>query len=143
MSRKLAAVLMLVGSIAAIVLHVLAQPLVSLLFETGNFTAQDTVTVSSIHSVYAFHIPFFLAGMFYVRLLNSLQANWLVMLGAGANLVASLIAYPLLVDYFGVIGVAAGPVVIYATSVTVLALSAEYSLRLRIRHFEQTQRVQT
>jgi len=76
------------------------------LFQHGAFSAQDTAVVSRIQGMCALQIPFYAAGLLYVRMLTAMRRNDLVMISAGINLVLDVVLNLICMKLFGVEGIA-------------------------------------
>jgi putative peptidoglycan lipid II flippase len=114
----------------AVVLMVGSRPLVAVLFEHGNFQAEDTVLVARILLVMAGMIPFYVTGIIGVRALNALRDNRSILRIAGTNLVLNVLGNLVLAPLLGVIGVALTTVMVYSLSF----LQIQFALRSCRRH---------
>jgi putative peptidoglycan lipid II flippase len=107
----------------------LSKPLVSLLFQRGNFTAADVQLVSSIQSMYMLQVPFYTLGILFVRMISSLQVNhvllWNTIIGFTVNVVLNY----LLMSVMGVAGIALSTSLVYAACCTFLATALYRKLR--------------
>jgi len=83
-----------------------SEPLVSLLFQRGAFTTEDTHLVSQVQALFLLQVPFVSAGMLLVRLTSSLHANhwliWSAVIGVTVNVVLNYV----LMQWLGVAGIA-------------------------------------
>ena len=93
------------GALMAAAVVALADPVVSLLFERGSFSAQDRQDVVMLLRWGSLQLPIFLAGLVLVTALASMRAGallmWLAALGFGVKLLMNL----LLVSGFGAVGI--------------------------------------
>ncbi|MDF5718828.1 MAG: lipid II flippase MurJ, partial [Rhizonema sp. NSF051] len=62
-----------------LLLIIFSEPIVRILFQRGSFTDDDTHLVSQVQSFYALQIPFYTANILVVRLISSLQSNYILM----------------------------------------------------------------
>ncbi|MEM7757762.1 MAG: lipid II flippase MurJ [Cyanobacteria bacterium P01_A01_bin.40] len=99
-----------------IVLIITSKLIVQVLFERGSFDVEDTQIVSQIQTLYAFQIPFYIANIFVVRLINSLGVNYFLTWGAGINLLVNISANYAFVQWFGVKGIALSTSCVYLIS---------------------------
>jgi putative peptidoglycan lipid II flippase len=76
------------------------------LFQHGAFSAQDTAVVSRVQAMYALQIPFYAAGLLYVRMLTAMRRNDLVMISAGINLILDIVLNLICIRLLGVAGIA-------------------------------------
>jgi putative peptidoglycan lipid II flippase len=100
----------------AAILFFLSKPLIMVVFERGLFSADDTQLVSSIQSMFAFQIPFYVGGILIVRLISSLRANHILMWGAIINLTTNILFNLLFIALFGLKGIALSTSVVYFIS---------------------------
>jgi putative peptidoglycan lipid II flippase len=83
-----------------------SEPIVQLLFERGSFTAGDTRLVAQIQICYALQIPFYVAAVFIVKLINAMKVNQILMWGSALNLLVNILGNYLFMNYWGVRGIA-------------------------------------
>jgi putative peptidoglycan lipid II flippase len=83
-----------------------SEPIVKLLFERGSFTAGDTRLVAQIQICYALQIPFYVAAVFIVKLINAMKVNQVLMWGSALNLLVNILGNYLFMNYWGVRGIA-------------------------------------
>lgn len=83
-----------------------SQPLVKLLLQRGEFTADDTYVVAQVQACYALQIPFYVAGILIVRAISSLRLNHILMWASGFNLIINIGLNYLFLQLFGVKGIA-------------------------------------
>lgn len=91
----------------------LSEPMVALLFQRGNFTAEDTVAVSWVQQMYLLQIPFHSLSLLYVRMVSSLKGNHLVMWGAALGFCVNLALDFALIGPMGVAGLALSTSLVY------------------------------
>jgi putative peptidoglycan lipid II flippase len=109
--------LIFITTIPLTVFFIIASKLiVQVLFERGSFTAEDTQLVSQIQILYALQIPFFIAAVFVVRLVNSLGINHILAWGSAINLVANIIGNYVFSNWIGVAGLALSTSCVYLVS---------------------------
>ncbi|HVL02867.1 MAG TPA: lipid II flippase MurJ, partial [Acidimicrobiales bacterium] len=104
------------GTAMAILFALLSRPLVTLAFQRGSFTAEDSAAVATIQAVAVFQLPFYLVGIIAVRLLSATGRNrsllGITLVSAVVNITADLI----FVNLFGLPGIALATVCVYASS---------------------------
>jgi putative peptidoglycan lipid II flippase len=98
------------------VLILLSDLIIKILFQHGAFTAEDTQVVSRLQICFALHIPFYIAGMFLVRLISSMQANQFVMWVAGFSLIINIVLNYTFMKWIGVYGIALSTSFVYIFS---------------------------
>ncbi|MGD9722426.1 MAG: murein biosynthesis integral membrane protein MurJ [Pirellulales bacterium] len=96
-----------IGSLPVVALLVLvSEPLIRLLFERGAFTPETTAAVSRVQVYLALQIPFYVLAMIGARLLAALDANQAVLRIGALNLAINVAGNYLLMQWFGVDGIA-------------------------------------
>ena len=98
------------------VLFFFSEPIIKLLFQRGAFTAQDTQQVAQVQAYYLLQLPFYMLGMLGVRLISALTKNNILMKIAFFNLIINIIGNYLLIQYFGVAGIALSTAIVYLFS---------------------------
>lgn len=99
--------LILIITIPLTVILILFSPLLfQLTFQKGAFTAEDTVLVAGIQSLYALQIPFYVGGVFVARLISALRYNQVLMVGALISLVVNIALNYLFMAKIGIAGIA-------------------------------------
>jgi putative peptidoglycan lipid II flippase len=83
-----------------------SELIVQLLFQRGSFTASDTQLVAQIQNFYALQIPFYVAVILVVRLINSLQISYLLAWGSGFNLIINILGNYVFMFWLGIKGIA-------------------------------------
>lgn len=111
-----------------VLLIAFSPPLVRLLFERGAFTAQDTLIVSRVQVMYALQIPFYAAGLLYVRMLTALKRNDLVMISAGISLALDIVLNLICMKFLGIAGIALSTSLFYAASLLFAFLMTRHLL---------------
>jgi putative peptidoglycan lipid II flippase len=112
-----------------LVLIYFSEPIIRLCFQRGAFTAHDAELVSYVQMLFALQIPFYAISIVAVRLLSALKANQVTMWGTVINLVVSVILNYLLIQWYGVAGLALSVSLMYLVSMTYLLTMAVLSLR--------------
>lgn len=113
--------LIFITTVPLTIVFILASKLIiQLLFERGSFDAEDTRLVAQIQQFYAPQIPFFIAAVFVVRLVNSLGINHILMWGSAINLAANIIGNYVFSELIGVAGLALSTSCVYLISFTFL-----------------------
>ncbi len=105
---------------------VFSEPLVRLLFERGNFTAENTALVVPIQQVLLLQLPFYLLGTLGSRMLSASSMNRTLLQIAAANFAANIVLDLLLLRIIGLPGIAFA-----RTTVTVSASLLMYRALLR------------
>ena len=105
-----------------LLLVVISEPLVSLVFQRGEFNETNTRLVGQIQVVYGLHIPFYVVGILFVRLISASKANGILMVGSLMNLLLNVALNYIFMQYWGVVGIALSTVCVYIFSCTFLLI---------------------
>lgn len=105
-----------------------SEPIVQVLYQRGAFTANDTVLVANVQTLYMMKIPFFLLTTLMVRLVSSLKYNKLIMYGAMISFVVNIVLNYILLKIMGLPGIALSTVLVYAVSFIYLTLGLRIKL---------------
>jgi putative peptidoglycan lipid II flippase len=108
-----------------------SQSIVQMLFQRGSFTATDTSIVSQVQTYAFLQIPFYIVGIFGVRLLSALAKNHVLMLISGINLIANVLGNYLLMRFYGVAGITLSTSTVYAIAMTLIFCTVLVSLKGR------------
>jgi putative peptidoglycan lipid II flippase len=107
----------------------IASPwIVSLLFERGSFTAEDSHSVSALLRVFLIHLPLYFAGLVLVSLLSAQRAYKAIYTAALLGFLGKCVALILLFPVFGLAGIALSTAVMYLASL----LSMKLTLRVKV-----------
>jgi putative peptidoglycan lipid II flippase len=104
-----------------------SEPMVVVFFQRGAFTEADVHLVSRVQTIILLQIPLYMVGMLFVRLISALKANQVMMWGNAINLFVCIGLNYVLMQRFGVIGIASATSLMYLISCCFLIL---VSLRL-------------
>ena len=116
--------LVLAGTLLVTAVVVLfSTPLVRLLFQRGAFTESDTPLVSQIQALYVLQVPFYFLSTLTLRLISSLKANHLLLIGAAINFCINVVLNYIFIQWFSVAGIALSAAVVYAVSYCFLAVA--------------------
>lgn len=99
-----------------LILVVASEPLVELLYRGGAFTQANAKSVSSVQALYALHLPVFIVGIVFIRLINSLKGNRSLTIIAIAAVGTNVVADMVLGSFFGVGGIALSTSVVYVVT---------------------------
>lgn len=112
-----------------IVLFFLSEPIVEVVFERGAFTAEDTLLVAAVQSMYIIQIPFSIIGMIASRTLAALRFNQALLLVGGISFVINIILNLVLMSWLGLPGIALATSGVYFCSSIVLMCLVLYRMR--------------
>jgi putative peptidoglycan lipid II flippase len=101
------------GVLIAASVALLAEPIVTLLFERGSFTAQVKAEVVALLRYGMLQLPAFLAGLVFVTALASARAVWLLALAAAGGLLVKTAMNFALVPIYGVVGLQIATALMY------------------------------
>ena len=109
--------LIFITTIPLTIVFILASKLIiQILFERGSFNAEDTQIVSQIQIFYALQIPFYIATIFVVKLINSLGVNYFLAWGSSISLLVNIVGNYAFVEWIGVKGIALSTSCVYLIS---------------------------
>ena len=120
------AIMLAVGTLAALLAWWLAPLAVRLVFERGAFDAGDTAAVAAVLRYGALQMPFFFAALVLVSSLVTRGLHRAVALGAAINLLVKVGASLLLVPAFGIRGIVLSTCVMYLVSFAMLFFYARH-----------------
>ena len=128
--KKYSLWVLLVTTPITLLLVVVSEPVVSLLFQRGEFGEMDTQLVGHIQAVYGLQIPVYVVGILFVRLISAGKANSILMVGSLLNLLLNVVLNYIFMQYWGVVGIALSTVCVYIFSCTfLLIMSYRHLLR--------------
>lgn len=107
----------------------LANPIIHLLFQRGQFTASETHLVAQILSAFSLQIPFYVACILITRLLISLNLQHILMWGSAFNLFINISLNYLFIQWFGIWGIALSTSFVYIFSFFYVLFFANKSLK--------------
>ena len=122
---------LLVGTVpvtAALIYY--SEPVVAFVFQRGAFSAEDTHLVGQIQAMYLLQVPLYVTSLIFVRLISALKANQLFIWGNAINLSVCIILTYILMQVFGVLGVALATSLMYC-------ISAGYLIFFSLRRLRQ------
>jgi putative peptidoglycan lipid II flippase len=93
-----------------------SEQIVHILLERGSFSAANTQLVAHIQACFALEIPFYIGCILVVRLLSSMRNNTIIMWGSACNLIVNISLNYLLMQWFGVVGIALSTSFVYLFS---------------------------
>lgn len=96
---------------AGVGLLILAEPILALLFNWGNFSMSDVEATIPLLSIYAIGLPFYSIATFATRGLHARKDMVTPVRIAGFCLVTNAVAGYLLMQFFGAAGLAAGNII--------------------------------
>jgi putative peptidoglycan lipid II flippase len=106
-----------------------SRPMVRLLFQRGAFTVSDTLRVASVQSLCILQLPFYVLGIFFVRLISAFKANHILMWGATISFVLNMILDYLFMKWLGVPGIALSTSLVYVVALGYLSTMSFRLLR--------------
>lgn len=121
--RQLQHTLLLVAVVVVpltLILSWQAPLVVKLLFERGEFGAEDTDRVAAVLRFAALQIPFYITGVLLSRVVVSLQARWFTLGLSTICLAMNVALNAVLMRHMGVAGIALSTVFVYLTSAVVM-----------------------
>ena len=107
------------GAVLGITISCFADPLVSLLYERGHFSAADRTQVAQLLRYGMLQLPSYLGGLVLVAALASAGARWSLAMIAVIGLATKLLGSALLAPTYGVRGLMLATAVMYLTTAIV------------------------
>ena len=101
--------------VAAVLIYY-SEPVIALAFQRGAFSAADTHLVGQIQAIYLLQVPLYTVKTLFVKLISAFKANHIFMWGNTINLTMSILLTYVLMQWFGVIGVAMATTLMYLIS---------------------------
>lgn len=111
-----------------IVMVVGSTLIVRFAFERGAFSSHDTRIVALVQAMYVIQIPFYTAGILFVRMLTSMQRNRVLFWGTGISLPLNILLNYLFMQRMGVAGIALSTSVMYVVSCAYLGFMLHRAL---------------
>ncbi len=105
------------------ILALLAEPMIRLLFERGEFTAEATEASARVQYYLAMQFPFYVLVMLGSRLLSAWDANQTVLRIGALSLAVNVAADYTLMQWFGVDGIAMATPLAYAVATIAMAIA--------------------
>lgn len=120
------------GLLGSLVLFLISDWVVTLLFQRGHFTINDTREVAQIMRILALQLPFYLFGIVFVQWLGAIRrTSALLSVSVVATIVkifCNLLWYDL-----GVVGLALSTVVMYVVSAGMILMKAQNILKVHTK----------
>jgi putative peptidoglycan lipid II flippase len=113
-------------------LIVLSRPIVSLLFERGEFTSQDSHAVARVLATYSLLIPIETVALLMSRVLVSMQIGRVMVLASVGIFIANIITDYVLKGIIGIQGIALATVLNQTLSLVFLIFMWRHIQRTRI-----------
>jgi putative peptidoglycan lipid II flippase len=95
---------------------VFSEQIVRILLQRGSFTAENTHLVAQIQACFALQIPFYIGCILVVRLSSTLRMGNVLMWGSVANMIVNVSLNYLLMQWWGVAGIALSTSFVYLFS---------------------------
>lgn len=86
---------------------------IEVVFQRGAFNSDDTLVVSQVNLYYSLQIPFYIGGVFLVRLISAFQANHVLMWSALISLFLNIAGNIIFVQILGTAGIALSTSLVY------------------------------
>lgn len=121
--------ILLLSAALAVILVTLSEPLIGLALQRGMFGEADTAVVARVQAAYALQMPFYICGILLVRVISSMSANHLLMVVSFLNLIVNVVFNYVLMQFWGIVGIALSTSVVYLLSFAVLTRMVWVELR--------------
>lgn len=116
-----------------LLIMVFSRPIVALLFERGEFTADDSYHVARVLSIYALLVPIETIAVMMSRVLVSMQIGKAMVIGSIGIFIFNIVADYVLKSFFGIEGIAFATVMNQALSLVFLIFMWRYLQRTRMK----------
>jgi putative peptidoglycan lipid II flippase len=120
-----------VGAVGGVIVAILSDPMISLFFEHGRFTAADREQCAQLLRYGMLQMPFFIASMALVTALASVSARRALATVALANIAVKLLASALLVPWLGPTGLMVSTAAMYAVAAATAWIALRHHLPRR------------
>jgi putative peptidoglycan lipid II flippase len=118
-----------VGIPTTLLLMYFSEPLIELMFQRGQFNAEDTQLATKVQFLYAPQIPFYLLSILFVRLVSSLKGNYILMWIAAINLCTNILFNYLFMQLIGLPGIALSTSIVYVLSTAMVMIALHKLLK--------------
>lgn len=112
------------GAVVAGVMWVLAPYIVAILFQRGQFTAQNTVEIAAVFRYLLVQLPFYGCGLVFVAILTSQKRYVELLISSALALAIKLIGNSLLIPELGILGIPLSTALMYLATCLFMGLRA-------------------
>jgi putative peptidoglycan lipid II flippase len=119
----------MIGVAGTIFITLFGEYLVSMIFERGRFGADDVQAVTAVNFMFAFQVPFYLAGIVLARAVSAIGKNRILTIGAVINLTVNIVMNYILMQTMGAAGIALSTSIMYVVSCLFLLIVLWRTLR--------------
>ncbi|GLU44893.1 putative lipid II flippase MurJ [Muricauda sp. NBRC 101325] len=106
----------------SIILILLSKFIITLLFERGTFTSNDTESVYVIQQLYLIQLPFYICAIVMNKYLNSINKNNFLVLSSIVNLILNIILNYFFLQWMGIKGIALATSIVYLVNASIIFL---------------------
>jgi peptidoglycan biosynthesis protein MviN/MurJ (putative lipid II flippase) len=124
LARRWVSIMLVVGAVAAAFLWLLASPIVTVAFERGAFTAEDTADVAATLRLLGLQMPLYFAGIVWVQWFAAHRRTREIARITLLQVIVKIAASIGLMQWFGLQGVALGTVLMYLIALACLSIAA-------------------
>jgi putative peptidoglycan lipid II flippase len=118
--KKTLIILFILTSLCSILIYNFSQHIIEFLFESGNFTKEDTLRVSSIQKILIFNVPFYCSSILIISFLTSINQNKFMLYASIINLLSNILLSRYFVHFMNIEGLALANLIMYAINFLVL-----------------------
>jgi putative peptidoglycan lipid II flippase len=108
------------------VIFFFSEEIISILFEIGNFSYNDTLVVSKIQKILLVYVPFYICSIIIIKFLTSINKNAYMVYASILNLVLNLVLNYYFARMYSVDGLAIATTIIYVINFWVLFMFVRY-----------------
>jgi len=113
-------------AIASAVVFFLSTPIITLLFQKGSFSANDTKIVSLIQQILLVYVPFYVSAMLIIKFLTSINKNHFMVIASVVSLVLNIVFNFWFAKLAGVNGIAMATTLVSIINFAILFLFLRY-----------------
>jgi putative peptidoglycan lipid II flippase len=99
-----------------ILIALFSEPIVVLFFKRGAFTSEDAHLVAQVQVMLVLQMPFYILCYMLLKLLASLKKKLVLIIGSALNLCVNIVMNLILLQFFGLKGIALSTSIVYMVS---------------------------
>jgi putative peptidoglycan lipid II flippase len=112
------------------VFYIFSEDIISILFEKGSFTSNDTQVVSKLQKILLVYIPFYISSMIIIKFLTSINKNAYMFYASILNLVLNLVLNYYFVKMYNINGLAMATTIVYIVNFVVLFVFVNHQRKI-------------
>jgi putative peptidoglycan lipid II flippase len=116
----------------AVVLIVYSRPIIKMVFVHGAFSESAGQTVTYVQMCLLLEIPFYTVGILAVRMIAALKRTMILVWGSAISLVLNIVLNYILMQIFGISGIALATSLVYMVSMAYLLYMSKHYICLEL-----------